>query len=505
MSTETVIENQVVSHWIGGATRAPTGGRRRDIHDPATGSVVRQVELGDKATVNAAVAAASEAADSWGDTPLPTRVRLLRRWSELIAAHRDEFIQILGQEQGKVKSDAVGEIARGLETLDIACAAPLLIKGEVSEQVTTGLDVASVRAPLGVCAAITPFNFPFMAPVYLSSIALACGNTYLLKPSERVPSASILLAELSKQAGFPDGVFNVIQGDAVVVDAILDNPAIEAVSFVGSTQVAKHVYTRGSAAGKRVQAFGGAKNHMVVMPDADLAGAADAAVSAAFGSSGQRCMAVSVVVAVEPCADELVALIAERLNRLRIGPAVDNDAEMGPLVSAEARDRVVGAITTAERAGAVVVADGRNCGHPDYPNGYFVGPTLLDRVTADLEVYRREVFGPVLCVVRTRSLDEALALIAATPFGNGASVFTASGSVARTFQRRASAGMVGINVPIPIPNAAYSFGGWKSSRFGDQHMAGTEGFRFYTRQKVITSRWPESTEALGVELAFPGR
>jgi len=412
---------------------------------------------------------------------------------------------LMGEEQGKVRTDAEGELMRGLETLEIACAAPLLVKGEINDQVANGLDAFSLRMPLGVCAAITPFNFPFMAPVYLSSIALACGNTYVLKPSERVPSASLLLAELAQEAGLPDGVLNVVQGDAEVVNAILDAPGIEAVSFIGSTPVARHVYARGTAAGKRVQAFGGAKNHMVVLPDADLPRAADAAVSAGFGSTGQRCMAVSVVVAVEPCADELVGLMAERAARLRTGPATDEAAEMGPLISAAARDRVLRAVSDAEAAGATIVLDGRDFRHADFSDGYFVGPTLIDRVLPAFDVYQQEVFGPVLSVVRAGSLAEALELIDRNPYGNGASVFTASGAAARAFHRRASAGMVGINVPIPIPNAAYSFGGWKGSRFGDQHMAGTEGFRFYTRQKVITARWPDADDDDGVRLAFPGR
>lgn len=491
----------VASHWIGGESVA-TGEPRSPIHDPARDIVIREVELGTAAVVDRAVAAATAAFDDWADMPLGARTRVLRRWASLIDAHRGEFIAVMGEEQGKVRADAEGELTRGLETLEVACSAPLLLKGEMSGQVATDLDAYSLRLPLGVCAAVTPFNFPFMAPVYLSSIALACGNTYIIKPSERVPTASLLLAELAREAGLADGVLNVVQGGADVVNAILDHPAIEAVSFIGSTPVARHVYARGTATGKRVQAFGGAKNHMVVMPDADLPAAADAAVSAAYGSTGQRCMAVSVVVAVEPCGDDLVAAIAERAARLRIGPATDEAAEMGPLISASARERVVGAIDEAARAGAEVVLDGRERADED---GYFVGPTLLDRVTPELEVYRQEVFGPVLSVVRVGGLTEALELIAKSPFGNGASVFTTSGAVARAFERRASAGMVGVNVPIPIPNAAYSFGGWKGSRFGDQHMAGTEGFRFYTRQKVITRRWPSAAVDDGVRLAFPGR
>jgi malonate-semialdehyde dehydrogenase (acetylating)/methylmalonate-semialdehyde dehydrogenase len=490
-----------VGHWIGGETVVGRGERSLPIEDPALGHEVRSVELADAVLVADAVEAAAAAALDWGERPLAGRTAILRAWSELISAHGDEFIAVMGEEQGKVQADARGELMRGLETLDVACAAGLLLKGEISPQIATGVDAFSMRMPLGVCAAITPFNFPFMAPLYLSSIALACGNAMILKPSERVPSASLLLARLAAEAGLPAGVLNVVQGDRVAVDAILDHPGIAAVSFIGSTPVAKHVHARGSAAGKRVQAFGGAKNHMVVMPDADLEFTADAAVSAAFGSSGQRCMAVSVVVAVGGVGDDLVAAIGERMASVRVGPATDADAEMGPLISKAAQERVLGAIDEAEAAGATVAVDGRG---KQPAAGFFVAPTLLDYVTPDLEVYRREVFGPVLSVVRVDTLDRALALIDGSQFGNGAAIFTRDGGAARRFQRLASAGMIGINVPIPIPNAVYSFGGWKDSRFGDQHMAGTEGFRFYTKQKVVTSRWPESKQTK-TSLAFPAR
>jgi malonate-semialdehyde dehydrogenase (acetylating) / methylmalonate-semialdehyde dehydrogenase len=495
------VAEALVSHWIDG--HEANDGARLPIHDPATGAVAREVLLGDAATVDAAVAVATEAARAWGETAITSRVRTLRGWSELLTAYRDDFVRIMGQEQGKVRADAEGELMRGLETLDVACSAALMLKGEISDNIATGIDAFSIRAPLGVCAAITPFNFPLMAPLYLSSIALACGNAVIVKPSERVPSASVLMARLAEEAGIPGGVLSVVQGDRAVVEAILDHPGIAAVSFIGSSPVARQVHARGSAAGKRVQAFGGAKNHMVVMPDADMAVAADAAVSAAFGSSGQRCMAISVVVAVGGCGDDLVAAIRERASRVDVGPAARADAEMGPLISAAAKERVEAAIEGAAAAGATLILDGRSHERAG-GEGYFVGPTIVDRVTPTMDVYRREVFGPVLSVVRVDTLDDALATIDANPYGNGAAIFTASGSVARAFQRRASAGMVGINVPIPIPNAAYSFGGWKDSRFGDLHMAGTEGFRFYTKQKVVTARWPEAPDA-EVSLAFPGR
>jgi malonate-semialdehyde dehydrogenase (acetylating) / methylmalonate-semialdehyde dehydrogenase len=491
----------LVGHWIDGHEAAD--GARLPIRDPATGEVVREVLLGDTATVEAAVAVAAEAAPSWGATAITSRVRALRRWRELLTAHRDDFVRIMGEEQGKVRADAEGELTRGLETLDVACSAALLLKGEISENVAAGIDAFSVRVPLGVSAAITPFNFPLMAPLYLSSIALACGNAVIVKPSERVPSASVLMARLAEEAGVPPGVLSVVQGDRAVVEALLDHPGIAAVSFIGSSPVARLVHARGSAAGKRVQAFGGAKNHMVVMPDADMAFAADAAVSAAFGSTGQRCMAISVVVAVGGCGDELVAAIRRRAARVDVGPAARPDAEMGPLISAAAKERVEAAIHGAAEAGATLVLDGRGHELAD-GEGYFVGPTIVDDVKTTMDVYRDEVFGPVLSVLRVDTLDDALATIDANPYGNGAAIFTASGSAAQTFQRRASAGMVGINVPIPIPNAAYSFGGWKDSRFGDLHMAGTEGFRFHTKQKVVTARWPDAPDG-NVSLAFPGR
>jgi malonate-semialdehyde dehydrogenase (acetylating) / methylmalonate-semialdehyde dehydrogenase len=498
METSTSM-TELAGHWIDGAVVGDRGGRRLAVEDPAKGVVLREVELADAVLLDDAVSAASAAAGEWGARPAGARGQVLRAWHGLISGRGAELITLMGEEQGKVRTDAEGELMRGLETLDLACSGALMLKGEISPQVATGVDAFSMRMPLGVVAAITPFNFPLMAPLYLCSIAIACGNAVILKPSERVPSASLLIAELAREAGLPDGVLNVVQGDRVVVDMILDHPGIAAVSFIGSTPVAKHVHARGSASGKRVQAFAGAKNHMVVMPDADLAFAADSAVSAGFGSSGQRCMAVSVVVAVGGIADDLIAAITDRMGAVRVGPASDPDAEMGPLISAAARDRVRAAITGAAEAGARVVVDGRK-GHDG--DGYFVGPTLIDAVTRDLDVYRDEVFGPVLSVVRVEDLDSALSLIAENPYGNGAAIFTCDGGAARRFEQEVTAGMVGINVPIPVPMAYHSFGGWKQSLFGDLHVHGPDGVRFYTRGKVVTTRWPDPSHA-GVNLGFP--
>lgn len=492
--------SRVVGHWIDGAAVA-AGGETFAIENPATGEEIRAVELAGADLVGRAVDSAAAAAREWGERPIAARNVLLRSWSEKIRENGDEFVRVMGEEQGKVRSDAEGELMRGLEAFEVAFNDGQMLKGEISPQVANGVDVFSMRVPLGVCAVITPFNFPFMAPLGVASMAIACGNAAIIKPSERVPTASLMLGELATEAGIPAGVVNVVQGHRDAVEALLDHPGLAAATFIGSTAVGHSVYTRGTAAGKRVQAFGSAKNHMVVMPDADLAFTAESAIAAAFGSTGQRCMAVSVVVAVGDVADDLIAAIAARMPAVKIGPASDAEAEMGPLISAAAKRRVIAAIDGAEAAGATVVVDGRA---PDLGDGYFVAPTLLDRVGSDFEVYRDEVFGPVLSVVRVDSLGEAIDLIADHRFGNGAAIFTRDGAAARTFQRRATAGMIGVNVPIPIPNSVYSFGGWKDSRFGDQHLAGTEGFRFFTKQKVVTSRWPE-TEASGATLAFPAR
>jgi malonate-semialdehyde dehydrogenase (acetylating) / methylmalonate-semialdehyde dehydrogenase len=493
---------RTIAHWIGGAPREQANARTGEVFDPATGQVTGLVQLADLDVVNEAVAAAKTAFPAWRATPAPRRVAFLQELAHLLRAHTDELAGAISSEHGKVLADAAGELARGIEVVDLACSAPLLLKGEFSEQVAGGVDTYSLRQPLGVCAGITPFNFPAMVPLWMFPIALACGNTFVLKPSDRDPSASLLLADLVARAGVPDGVFNVVQGDKVAVDALLDHPDVTAVSFVGSTPVANYVYGRATAAGKRVQALGGAKNHMVVMPDADIERAADALTSAGFGSTGQRCMAIAAAVAVGEVADPLIEALRSRIRALRVGPATDETAEMGPLVSGEARDRVLSYVKSGVAAGADLVEDGRSAEVAGQESGYFVGPTLFDRVQPDMDVYRDEIFGPVLVILRVDTLDEALQLIDDCEYGNGAAIFTRSGAAARRFQSEVSAGMVGINVPIPVPVSSFSFGGWKRSLFGDTHLYGEEGFRFYTRAKVVTSRWPEDP-AGGVNLRFP--
>jgi len=506
-STSTENDAQVrlrsIGHWIDGALVAPSDARTGDVFDPAHGEPAAQVALADAGTVDQAVQAAKRAFPAWRDTPLSRRMPIMHRMRAGLLERAGELAQAIAAEHGKVVDDAAGEIQRGLEIVELACAAPQLLKGEHSEQVAGGVDTFSLRQPLGVCAGITPFNFPAMVPLWMFPVALACGNTFVLKPSERDPSASLLLAEILRDAGVPDGVFNVVQGDKVAVDALLDHPDVAAVSFVGSTAIARYVYERAAASGKRVQALGGAKNHMVVLPDADLGQAADAVVSAAFGSTGQRCMAVSVAVAVGPVADELVREVAARAQRLVTGPASQDGSEMGPLVSGPARDRVVEYVERGVTAGAELVADGRGVAVPGHEQGFFAGPTIFDRVRPGMDIYDEEVFGPLLGIVRVETLDEALTLINENPYGNGAAIFTRSGGAARRFQREVEAGMVGINVPIPVPVGWYSFGGWGDSLFGDTHVYGPEGFRFYTRGKVITSRWPTGEPAAGVSLTFP--
>ena len=446
-----------------------------------------------------AVAIAKEAFPAWRATSLSRRSEILFRLRELVDANRKEIATILSEEHGKVLSDAIGEVSRGLENLEFATGIPSLLKGGYTEQASTGVDVYQIKQPLGVVAGITPFNFPAMVPMWMFANALACGNTFILKPSEKDPSPSLFIAELLKQAGLPDGCFNVVQGDKVAVDRILEHPDIAAVSFVGSTPVAKYIYETGTRNGKRVQALAGAKNHMLVLPDADLDMAADAAVSAAYGSAGERCMAVSVVVAIESIADELVGKIAERIPSIAVGPATDSNAEMGPLITGEHRDKVVGYIEGAPAEGAKVVIDGRE-GVPG--EGFFVNPTLIDNVKPGMRCYEDEIFGPVLSVVRVQTYEEGLRMINDNRWGNGTALFTRDGGVARRFQFEVNAGMVGINVPIPVPVSYYSFGGWKASLFGDLHMYGPEGIDFYTRSKVVTSRWPDPRTSK-VDLGFP--
>ena len=490
-----------INHWIGGKLVPGSSGRTGPVFNPATGEQTHEVDLASAAEIGAAVEAASEAFPGWRSTSLSKRADIFFRIRELLEQRKPELARIVTSQHGKVLSDAAGEVQRGLENVEFACGIPTLLKGGFSEQVATGVDVYSIRQPLGVVAGITPFNFPAMVPIWMLANAIACGNAFVLKPSEKDPSASLFVAEVLADAGLPDGVFNVVHGDKVAVDAILEHPAIRAVSFVGSTPIARYVYEHGTRAGKRVQALGGAKNHMVVLPDADLDMAADAAVSAGYGSAGERCMAVSVVTAVGDIGDELVAKIADRLPKVRVGDGTEPGSEMGPLITGEHRDKVASYLDSSRQQGATVVRDGR-----DDPiasgDGFFLGLSLIDHVTTVMDCYRDEIFGPVLAVVRSGSYDEAVRMVNENPYGNGVAIFTRDGGVARRFQFEVEAGMVGVNVPIPVPVAYYSFGGWKSSLFGDTHMYGPEGVQFYTRGKVVTSRWPDPATSK-VDLGFP--
>ncbi|MGW4395021.1 CoA-acylating methylmalonate-semialdehyde dehydrogenase [Amycolatopsis nivea] len=490
-----------ISHWIDGKPVVGSG-RTGDVYDPATGQVSAQVDFAGPAEVDQAVAAATAALPGWRGTSLAGRTRVLFAFRELLQARKHELAKIVTSEHGKVESDAAGEVARAIENVEYACGAAQMLKGGFSENASTGVDVYSIAQPLGVVGVISPFNFPAMVPLWFVPNALACGNTVVLKPSEKDPSAALFIAELLAEAGLPSGAFNVLQGDKVAVDGLLAHPDVKAISFVGSTPIARYVYETGTSHGKRVQALGGAKNHMVVLPDADLDLAADAAVSAGFGSAGERCMAVSVVVAVEPIADELVAKIADRMRKLRVGDGRKPSSEMGPLVTRAHHERVSSYVDTGVAEGAELVMDGRGVEADGENDGFWLGPTLFDRVTPSMAVYTDEIFGPVLSVARTTSFDDALALINANPYGNGTAVFTGDGRAARRFQNEVEVGMVGINVPIPVPVGYYSFGGWKDSLFGDTHAYGPEGFHFFTRTKVVTSRWPDTSHA-GVNLGFP--
>jgi malonate-semialdehyde dehydrogenase (acetylating)/methylmalonate-semialdehyde dehydrogenase len=489
-----------IPHWIGGQPVPSRSDRTSPVYNPATGEQTAVVGLASRDEVDEAVRSAGEAARQWRRASLSRRSAVLFAFRELLHARQDDLARIVTSEHGKVHSDALGEVARGLENVEFATGVPSLLKGGFSEQAATDVDVYSVRQPLGVVAGITPFNFPVMVPLWMCANAIATGNAFILKPSEKDPSASLLLAELWRDAGLPDGVFSVVQGDRDAVDRLLEHPDVAAVSFVGSTPIARHVYQTGTANGKRVQALGGAKNHMLVLPDADIDMAADAAVSAAYGAAGERCMALSVAVAVGDVGDRLVDAIAARLPKLRIGDGADPDTDMGPLITAEHRDRVAGYIAAGADAGATVVVDGREADVPEC--GFFLGTTLLDNVRPDMTVYTDEIFGPVLVVVRVPGYDEALALINSNTYANGVAIFTRDGGAARRFQFDVEVGMVGINVPIPVPVAYYSFGGWKASLFGDQHMYGPEGINFYTRGKVVTSRWPDPADST-IDLGFP--
>ena len=492
-----------VTHWIGGKPWDGEAERHGDVYDPATGQVTAQVDFASPAEVDLAVAAAKDAFTTWRHVSLARRATTLFAFRELVRDHATELAKLITEEHGKVAADAAGEVARGLEVVEFACGIPHLLKGGYSENVSTNVDSYSIRQPVGVVAGITPFNFPAMVPMWMFPLAIACGNTFVLKPSEKDPSASLLIASLWAEADLPDGVFNVIQGDKVAVDAILSHKDIAAVSFVGSTPIARYVYENGTAHGKRVQALGGAKNHMVVLPDADLDLAADAAVSAGFGSAGERCMAISAVVAVDPIGDELIGKIKDRIANLRVGPGTDERSEMGPLVTGPHRDRVASYLDSGVREGATLAVDGRV--HPVIGGadaGFWLGPSVLDHVTPQMSCYTDEIFGPVLSVLRASSYEEAVELVNSNPHGNGTAIFTNDGGAARRFVSEAEIGMVGVNVPIPVPMAYYSFGGWKASLFGDTHVHGTEGIHFYTRGKVVTSRWLDPSHG-GVNLGFP--
>jgi malonate-semialdehyde dehydrogenase (acetylating)/methylmalonate-semialdehyde dehydrogenase len=489
-----------IGHWIGGRSVAGQSGRSGPVYNPATGEQTGAVDFASIEEIDAAIAAAKEAFPAWRAVSLSRRTETFFRIRHLVSEHREDLARLLTAQHGKVLSDALGEVQRGLEVIEYCCGIPELLKGGFSEQASTGIDVYSIRQPLGVVAGITPFNFPAMVPMWMWAPALACGNTFVLKPSEKDPSASLLTAELLKEAGVPDGVFNVIQGDKVAVDRLLEHPDVQAISFVGSTPIAKYVYETGTSNDKRVQALGGAKNHMIVLPDADVAMAADAAVSAAYGSAGERCMAVSQVVAVGDVAEPLIEAIKERIPKVKVGNGLEADSEMGPLVTREHRDKVASYIGGTAEEGGTVLVDGRETA-PD-GDGFFLGVSLLDDLKPGMKAYDDEIFGPVLGITRVGTYDEAVRLVNENPYGNGTAIFTRDGGVARQFQFDVQAGMVGINVPIPVPVAYYSFGGWKASLFGDSHIYGPEGITFYTRGKVVTSRWPDPATSK-VDLGFP--
>ena len=489
-----------ISHWIGGSAVAGASGRTGVVYNPATGEQSGAVDLASADEVDAAVAAAKAAFPAWRSTSLSRRAEILFRMRELVDANRKEIASLLTAEHGKVLSDAMGEVARGLENIEFACGIPHLLKGGYSEQAATGVDVYSIRQPLGVVAGITPFNFPAMVPMWMFANALACGNTFVLKPSEKDPSASLFMAELLHNSGLPDGCFNVVQGDKEAVDRLLEHPDVAAISFVGSTPIAKYIYETGTSNGKRVQALGGAKNHMLVLPDADLDMAADAAIGAAYGSAGERCMAISVLLAADAIHDELVGKIADRIPNIKVGPGNEPDNEMGPLITGEHRDKVASYLEGAPAAGARLVVDGRGGATPD--QGFFLNPSLIDDVEPGMACYDDEIFGPVLSVVRVAGYQEGIDLINSNPYANGVALFTRDGGAARQFQFDVQVGMVGVNVPIPVPVSYYSFGGWKASLFGDTHMYGPEGINFYTRGKVVTSRWPDPATST-VDLGFP--
>jgi malonate-semialdehyde dehydrogenase (acetylating) / methylmalonate-semialdehyde dehydrogenase len=505
MNKPAELKLDTVPMWLDGRPYAPAAGRAGDVFNPATGQVVRRVPFASHEVVNAAVDAAAAALPEWRAWPALRRARVLQRFLRLMEEQQKDLARLVSEEHGKTIPDALGSIQRGMEVIEFACGIPHLLKGEHSENVGTQVDTHTIRQPVGICAGITPFNFPVMVPLWMFPVALACGNAFILKPSEKDPSAAIRMAELLQKAGLPDGVFNVLHGDRVAVDAILAHPAIDAVSFVGSTPVAKHIYETAARHGKRVQALGGAKNHAVVLPDADLEFAADALIGAAYGSAGERCMAVSAVVAVGAAADPLVQLLKMKAAAIRVGPGSRDGVDMGPLITAQHRDRVASYVDAGVQEGAELVLDGRGCTVPGHADGFFLGTTLFDRVTPEMSIHRDEIFGPVLVVLRVATLEEAIALVNRNPYANGTAIFTGSGGAARRFASEITVGMVGINVPIPVPVAYYSFGGWKNSLFGDLHVHGAESVKFYTRTKVVTSRWPhQDTPAPGFHMPTLG-
>jgi malonate-semialdehyde dehydrogenase (acetylating) / methylmalonate-semialdehyde dehydrogenase len=492
-----------IEHWIGGALTRGSSTRTGAVFNPATGQEHAQVLLAESADVDAAVATAAKAFESWGDSSLSQRSKVMFKLRELLVEHEDEMAKLISAEHGKVIEDARGEIIRGREVVEYACGIADVLKGSFSDQVSRGVDVHSFRQPLGVCAGITPFNFPIMVPMWMHPVAIATGNTFVLKPSERDPSVSNFVAELYAEAGLPDGVFNVVHGDKTAVDALLDHPDVAAVSFVGSTPIAKYIHQRATENGKRVQALGGAKNHAIVLPDADIEFAANHLTAAAFGSAGQRCMAISVGVAVGDAGDALVDVLKRKAEAVVVGPGDDPASEMGPVVTAASKERITGLIGSGVEQGAVPVVDGRAYSVLGHEDGFFVGPTLLDKVTPDMDAYREEIFGPVLAVARAADVGAAIELVNANPYGNGTAIFTSSGGAARRFQREVKVGMIGINVPIPVPMSYYSFGGWKDSLIGDSPIHGPEGVRFYTRAKTVTSRWPEVRQSVDAAFHFP--
>ncbi len=501
-STPAYTRSQDLMHYIGGAAVPASSGRTQAVYNPSTGAVARQLQLGSAEDVDKAVASAQSAFPAWADAPPLRRARVMFKFLELLNKHRDDIAAMITAEHGKVFTDAQGEVTRGIDIVEFACGVPQLLKGDYTEQVSTGIDNWTMRQPLGVVAGITPFNFPFMVPMWMAPVAIATGNAFILKPSERDPSPSLFMAELFKQAGLPDGIFNVVQGDKVVVDALLNHPDVKAISFVGSTPIAQYIYETGARNGKRVQALGGAKNHMVVMPDADIDQAVDALIGAAYGSAGERCMAISVAVLVGDVADKIMPKLAERARTLKVKNGMELDAEMGPIVTAQARDRIEGYVALGVEEGAQLVVDGRGLKVPGCEAGFFTGGTLFDHVTPSMRIYKEEIFGPVLACVRVADFAQAVDLVNAHEYGNGVACFTSDGNVAREFARRIQVGMVGINVPIPVPMAWHGFGGWKKSLFGDMHAYGEEGVRFYTKQKSVMQRWPASTPK-GAEFAMP--